>query len=212
MRGELIADVLSGVDKVKSAYYPDEGIYVMLTAEDTAWVFDFKRVFEDGLPRVTTWTVPNWHSIYYHEGTLYIGNVGEYGKYDGYQEDGASFRMDYKSLNVDFDSPNLKNMKQTVAAVIGANAQVVTFTYDWDYGESTNQESATLPTGSAAGIYNTGNYGTAVYGTGLSKSIIRAAPFGTGHMLSFGFNTFVNGTKFTMEQISHFATLGRISR
>ena len=196
-------------ERVKSAYFNDEGIYILLFTDDVAWVFDFKRIFEDPLPRVTTWDVPKWHSLYYHEGTLYIGQEGEYGTYSGYQEDGATYQVEYKSINVDFDSPSLKMLKKTVASLSGADAQTVTFTYEWDYGSSSNQATVSLPADSGASIYGTGTYGTAIYGDGISRANVTVNPFGSGEILAFGLTTFVENIKFTVEQISHFARIGR---
>ena len=212
VRGELISDVLSGVGECKSTYYPDEGLYILLTAETTAWIFDFKQVFEDGLPRITTWEVPTWHSVYYHEGTLYIGQEGEYGTYSGYQEDGGNISLEYRSLSIDFDSPNIKNLKQTVANVTGASAQTITFTYDWEYGEQKSTVNASIGASNAGGVYGTDNYGSATYGDGISRANIRVSPFGSGQVLSFGFSTVVNSVVFTLEQIAHYATLGRLKR
>lgn len=212
VKGQLLAAISGSPNDVKSAYYPEEGIYILLFTGAEAWVFDFKQVFDDGLPRVTTWDVPTWHSLYYHEGTLYIGQEGEYGKYNGYQEDGAAYKVEYQSLNVDFDSPNIKVLKQTKAAVSGADAQVVTFTYEWDYGDSSSTESIALPSDSGAGIYNTDNYGAAVYGDGVSRGNVTVNPFGNGYLLAFGMRTFVENIKFTVEQLSHFAILGRLGR
>lgn len=212
VRTELIADISGSPQDMKSAYYPEEGMYILLTTESRAWVFDFKRVFEDGLPRVTTWDVPTWHSIYYHEGTLYIGQEGEYGQYSGYQEDGAVYQVEYKSLNIDFDSEQLKIIKKTVANLSGADAQAVSFTYEWEYGETSSTETVSLPSDSGAGIYGTDDYGTAIYGDGVSRAKIQVNPGGSGDILAFGLRTFVQSIKFTIEQMTHYATLGRLSR
>jgi hypothetical protein len=212
VRSALLADISGTPALTKAAYYPDEAIYIMLTTDGIAWVFDFKRIREDGLPRVTTWDVPTWHSLYYHESILYIGQEGEYGKYSGYLEDTAAYPAEYKSLNVDFGSPNLKVLKKTVASMTGANGQTVQFTYDWDYGQSLHYSSASLPTGSTAAVYGTDNYGTGIYGDGISRGDIQVNPFGSGEVLSFGFTTDVSSIQFSLEQMSHFAKLGRIAR
>lgn len=211
VRTDLVAAVSGSPDRVKSAYYPDEGIYILLFTGNTAWVFDFKRVFEDGLPRVTTWEVPKWHSLYYHEGTLYIGQEGEYGTYTGYQDDGLSFMVEYKSQNVDFGSPNLKMMKQSVGAFEAASGQTITFTYDWEYGANKKTQATAVPTIDAGGIYGTATYGTGVYGDGVIRAKLQVSPFGSGQILSFGLKTEVDGTKFTIEQLAHYARMGRLS-
>lgn len=212
VRGTMLGDVSGSPSKIKSTYHPDDGIYIMLTATGRAWVFDFKRVFEDGIPRVTTWDVPTWHSVYSHEGTLYIGQEGEYGQYNGYLEDGAVFLMEYKSLNVDFDSPHIKVLKKTTAAMEGGDSQTVTFTYDWDYGSNISTSSAILPNKSSAGVYGTDVYGTGVYGDGINRSEVQTNPFGSGEVVSFGLKAFVNNIMLSVEQISHFAKIGRLAR
>lgn len=212
VKGDLIAAISGSPGDVKSAYYPEEGIYVLLFTGAEAWVFDFKQVFDDGLPRVTTWDVPTWHSLYYHEGTLYIGQEGEYGQYSGYTEDGEAYQFEYKSINVDFDNPNIKLLKQTKAAFQGASDQQVTFTYEWDYGETTNTETTSIPSKNTGGIWGTGVYGTAVYGSGVSRAQVSVNPFGNGEILAFGLRALVNGSALVLEQISHFATLGRLKR
>jgi hypothetical protein len=184
----------------------------LLFTGNTAWVFDFKRAFEDGLPRVTTWEVPKWHSLYYHEGTLYIGQEGEYGTYTGYQDDGVSYQFQYESVNVDFDRPEIKNLKLTQAAFKGADDQQITFTYNWDYGNENVNETTSIPAQSSGGIYGTGTYGSAVYGTGVTRAEVRVSPFGSGEVLSFGLKADVNGSQLVLEQLSHFATIGRIRR
>ena len=212
VRGDLIASVSGSPASVKSAYYPEDGIYILLFTGSVAWVFDFKRVFEDGLPRVTTWHVPKWHSIYYHEGTLYIGQEGEYGRYSGYSEDGGSYQIEYKSLNQDFDSPNIKIIKQSIAVFEGADDQQVTFTYEWDYGEDMRTTTASIPSKSTGGVYGTAVYGAGLYGSGISRAKVIVNPGGDGEVLAAGFQANVSGSKLVLEQISHFATLGRIKR
>jgi hypothetical protein len=212
VRGDLLAALSGSPNEVKGMYYPDEGIYILLFTGNTAWVFDFKRAFEDGLPRVTTWEVPKWHSLYYHEGTLYIGQEGEYGTYTGYQDDGVSYQFQYESVNVDFDRPEIKNLKLTQAAFKGADDQQITFTYNWDYGNENVNETTSIPAQSSGGIYGTGTYGSAVYGTGVTRAEVRVSPFGSGEVLSFGLKADVNGSQLVLEQLSHFATIGRIRR
>lgn len=215
VRGDLLEDISGTPALVKSAYYPDEGLYLLLMPEGTCWAFDFKRVFEDGLPRVTTWDVPLWHSIYYHEGTLYIGQEGEYGQYSGYTEDTAVYPMEYKSLNVDFGSPNIKAIKKSTARLEGADAQVVTFTYSWDYGETSSTENVAIPAASTAAVYNAGagsTYGASFYGDGINRTQVEVNPFGSGEVLAFGLKADVNGAMISVEQMSHFGKLGRIAR
>lgn len=215
VRGELLDDISGSPEDVKSAYYPDEGIYILLMPAGTAWVFDFKRVFEDGQPRVTTWDVSTWHSLYYHEGTLYIGQEGEYGTYTGYTEDTAAYEMEYKSQNVDFNSPNLKVLKKTSADLEGPDNQVVSFTYAWDFDKRKTSASATTPDLSDAAVYNAAGgseYGGSFYGDGLNRSSVQVNPFGFGEILAFGLKTQVNGTMIALEQITQYAKLGRIAR
>lgn len=211
VRTELIADIVADVDAVKSAYHPDEGLYILLTDSD-CWVFDFKRVFQDGIPRVTKWDVPTWNSLYSYAGTLYIGQVGEYGTYSGYTEDSAAYRIRYKSKKVDFGSPNLKVLKKSTMVVEGNNGQNVKFLYTWDYGLSERTSDKALPFPPGGGVYGTGTYGTALYGKRINQAEIQVNPGGTGEVLEFGFESTISGTKLAMEQMSHFAKQGRLAR
>ncbi len=212
VRTDLVAELSGSPEDVKSAYYPDEGIYILLFTGSTAWVFDFKRVFEDHIPRVTTWDVPTWHSIYYHEGTLYIGQEGEFGTYSGYQEDGAAYQVRYLSTNLDFGNPNIKMIKETRLAVQGALCQVVAFDYLWDYGDTKTTASSEVTKKDSAGVYGTDAWGTAVYGDGIIRDNVRVSPFGSGYLVAFGIHASIDATKFKVEQIGHFAMLGRMGR
>lgn len=222
VKGDLIQDASVDYSQVKSAYVPEDGFYLLLTPAGYVWAFDFKDLSDQGQPRVTRWYTPTWHSLHYHEGVLYIGQEGEIGKYDGYQEDGANYSVRYRSAYVDFDSPAIKMLKKYALVIEGAGAQSITAEWETDYGLGHGSETQRIPTGYTVAEFDGQTdsttadsfheFGTAEFGLGVDLNRLQGNMSNAGEVVSFGFSIPVTGSSVAVEQMSLFAKAGRLAR
>jgi hypothetical protein len=212
VRHHLVDEVAANPTAVRSAFYPEAGLYVLLAVSGYAWCFDLHALDESGIARVTQWNVPTWHSLYYHEGTMYIGEVGQFGRYSGYTDDGASYAMEYDSIWVDFDSPLYKILKKYNIVMFGAGGQQITLRWTFDYGAMASSQTISIPDASSLSEWGLAEWGLDEWGGGINLNRIRANGSRFGEVLSFGFSVPVSGAPVAIEQIALYVTQGREAR
>lgn len=237
VRTQFLIDVANKEDVIRSAYYPEDGIYILLIpggANGKCYVFDFKRRFEDGMPRVTTWTAPHWNSIYYHQGDLFVGHNERIGTYAGYYDhSGASattpYAMEYLSLNVDFGTPRMKMLKRFNMIVQGSPNQIISADRAFDFSGSVQGSSVSIPaTSSISEFQETDTASSSVhefcsdaqvdsgtfaqFGSGAETHELAGTLSGSGEVVSLGVNSTVQGNPVAIEQLTYYATQGRFAR
>lgn len=214
VRSDLMGDVPSDTTGVKSVYSPENAFYLLsLPAVNKVYVFDLRGALEDGAFRATKWTAIALTAFErLSDGTLYMGKdtlgIVQYG---GFQDAGNSYRMNYFSNEQDFGSPaNEKFLKKMRITVIGGSLSTAVLKWGYDYEESYAQETFTFGSSTIAqfGIaeYNT----TAEYSAGITVNRPSVNASGSGTTLSFGVETIINNSNFSIQKIDILALIGRL--
>lgn len=219
LRGDLLDDVTSSSSPIKSAWYPDEAIY-LLKADSNIWVMDVHQFKEQTTtelldPTKYRWTLfpsTGWDSFAYHEGTLYIGDAGEVCKYDGYQDDGASYDCEWMSMYFDYESTRNKIMKNFKALVEGAYNQQFVFKWAFDFGKNTGTAAKSIPAAADLAEYGSAEYNIAEWSGGFDINILRVHGSRNGQFLSFGFTATVDGSAIFIEEMAVTVKQGREAR
>lgn len=158
-------DILQAVgdedlDKVKSVYSPTNAFYLLSFPTSTqTFCFDTRAPMQDGSFRITLWpTKPP--KAFVNEGTdLYFAEINGVAKYDGYQDNGVKYDMEYFSNYFDLEMPNVnKIVKKLAATTVGATGQTFTLKVGYEYSPIYYSYTFTLDTGT---VYE---YGVAEYG------------------------------------------------
>jgi hypothetical protein len=204
VRDELIASANSETAKnIKAVYFPTDAFYLLsLPSSKVAYCFDTRGTLQDGSARVTVWDslVPTALTVTQAR-ELYVGRAGYIGKYTGYTDNTASYRMRYYTNYFDFDQPNaLKILKKINIVAIGGSSQPISFKWGFDYTFNYNSQTVIL-VGGAVYEYGTAEYNIAEYSTGISLENIKAHLTGTGKILQLGFETDVDGTPVSIQKI-----------
>lgn len=214
VRSDLMGDVPSDTAGVKSVYSPENAFYLLsLPAVNKVYVFDLRGALEDGAFRATKWTAIALTAFErLSDGTLYMGKdtlgIVQYG---GFQDAGNTYRMNYVSNEQDFGSPaNEKFLKKMRITVIGGALSTAVLKWGYDYEESYAQETFTFGSSTIAqfGIaeYNT----TAEYSAGITINRPSVNASGSGTTLSFGVETIINNSNFSIQKIDILALIGRL--
>lgn len=214
VRSDLMGDVPSDTAGVKSVYSPENAFYLLsLPAVNKVYVFDLRGALEDGSYRATKWTAIALTAFErLSSGTLYMGKdtLGIV-QYEGFQDAGNSYRMKYFSNEQDFGAPaNEKFLKKMRITVIGGALSTAVLKWGYDYEESYSQETFTFGSSTIAqfGIaeYNT----TAEYSAGITVNRPSVNASGSGTSLSFGVETVINNSNFSIQKIDILALIGRL--
>lgn len=199
--------------KIACANYPEDGIYIAnFVAEGFAYVFDTRYLLEDaGMSAKTTeWQLPDIYCFAYtRDGDLLMGSAKGISKYDGYDDDGATYTLKYFTHYLDFGQPTqLKFPKKLELIFVGGSGQEVRIQWSFDYtglykARLTNLESANIAE------YNIAEYNVGEYSASLVIDRIDANTSGNGSVISIGFDSAVN-KEISLQAINLNSLVGRI--
>jgi hypothetical protein len=214
VRGELQQKVsqISG-DVIRSAYYPEDALYTLKTG-NVIWAMDLhdRSAIGQAPPKFTKFPNNEWQSLYYHEGSLYIGSNGKLGIYQNYQDDGTAYNMIWKTVWTDFGTSRLKSIKKMNSVVVANSNQNVTFQWETDYGLSSGSATATTEGAGTTAEWNVGEWGLSEWSGGTTLSRLSVQGSRTGEVLAFGFNITVDSNQVCIEQLGIYTTIGREAR
>ncbi len=206
---------------IKSVYSPRERFYLLAISEGAGgetgatYVFDTQGALQDGSFRVTgVWNnlVPR-AAAYGSDQNLYLAVKDKPGYvyvYQGFDDDGDSYVVNYESGWNDLDSPNLKMLKRINGLLYVQSETSVTFKWAWDFRSNFKSGTVTYPANAGAAEWGTAEWGEAEWGGGLTIQEKRVPGSGTGEYIKVGFSTQVNGEVFTLQQLSLYMKLGRL--
>ena len=207
--------------EIKSVYSPRERFYLLAISEGAGgetgvtYVFDTQGALQDGSFRVTgVWNnlVPR-AAAYGSDQNLYVSVKDKPGYvyvYQGYDDDGDSYIVNYESGWNDLESPNLKMLKRINGLLYVQSETAVTFKWAWDFQSNFKSGTVTYPANAGAAEWGTAEWGEAEWGGGLIIQEKRVPGSGTGEYIKVGFSTQVNGEVFTLQQLSLYMKLGRL--
>ena len=212
VRDELITLVNGEVlENIKAIYYPTDAHYLLsLPSSGFTYCFDTRGVLENGASRTTIWKQINPTAFCNTAAReLYIGQVGYIGKYNGYEDNGTSYRMSYFTNYFNFDAPTqVKILKKINVVAIGGSNQPIAVKWGYDYTRNYYSRGITL---SRVVIheYGTAEYGIATYTNGIALDTARIQASGAGTVVQLGFESDIDGTPLSIQKIDFAIKQGR---
>lgn len=145
---------------------------------------------------------------------LAAGWIAEYtGYYDTDTSDGgvdASYIVKFRSGWIDAGMQTSKGIWKKLVWYIASLADIsVTTTWSFDFSEEEKSTSKGI-TGSPESLYGTAVYGTDAYGGVYDKQLVSLNIGGVGSLIRAGFQSVVDGGKFSFNKIDMFFKTGRI--
>jgi hypothetical protein len=212
VRDELLANVNSELLKnIKATYFPTDAFYLLaLPSTGFTYCFDTRGALENGASRTTIWKqiAPTAFCVT-QDRQLYIGKAGYIGKYDGYEDDGAKYRMSYFTNYFDFGSATTnKILKRINVTAIGGSAQPIAVKWGYDYTRNYFSRGIILQR-VEVWEYGTAEYGIATYTNGIALDIANIPASGSGTVLQIGFESDIDGTPLSIQKIDFFLKQGK---
>ena len=214
VRDDVIAFVKASIDKslIKSVYSPEESFYVLsFPSAEAAFVFDLRRPLENGYLRATRWIGSPFLAMTrdWNVGTLYAAGRQGIGIYDGYQDNGTSYQMKYFTHFLNFDQPvGLKFLKKIRPIIIGTSESSAIIRWSYDFNESTTAQALPLE-GLSASEYGTAEWGIGEFGPATGLNVLNINTNGSGTLVKVGIEVEVNGSEFSIQELTMYATIGR---
>jgi hypothetical protein len=212
VRDELLSNVASETLKnIKATYFSTEAFYLLaLPSTGFTYCFDTRGVLENGAARTTVWKqiTPTAFCVT-QDRQLYIGKGGFIGKYDTYEDNGATYRMSYFTNYFDFGSATTnKILKRINVTAIGGSAQPIAVKWGYDYTRNYFSRGIILQR-VQVGEYGTAEYGIATYTNGIALDIANIPASGSGTVMQIGFESDIDGTPLSIQKIDFFLKQGK---
>lgn len=213
VRDDLVANFQNeDVSLIRSIYYPRDAFY-LLTFPTTGYTycFDMRKPLENGAARVSIWNqiTPKAY-LSRSDHVLLLGKTGYIGRYAGYSDNEASYRMTYKTNHFDLDRPtNIKILKKLGWVIIGGSNQPISILYGFDYSETLTGESVQLGA-EAVSEYNIAEYGIGEYSDGVVLDDLYINCGGSGETIQVGMEADINGTFVSIQRVDIYVKLGKI--
>jgi len=151
---------------------------------------------------------------------LLIGKNGYIGKYDGYTDNGSTYRFKYFTNYFDFGEPtSLKILKKIGFVVIGGSGDELAIKYGFDYTESYSATTKVLDN-AVVSEYNIAQYTDpfdnnndsavqAVYSGGIVLDKFSVNAGGNGTVLQLGLESDIDGSPLSLQKIDVFVKKGK---
>jgi hypothetical protein len=212
VRDELLSNVTSETLKnIKATYFSTDAFYLLaLPSTGFTYCFDTRGVLENGAARTTVWKqiTPTAFCVT-QDRQLYIGKGGFIGKYDTYEDNGATYRMSYFTNYFDFGSATTnKILKRINVTAIGGSAQPIAVKWGYDYTRNYFSRGIILQR-VQVWEYGTAEYGIATYTNGIALDIANIPASGSGTVLQIGFESDIDGTPLSIQKIDFFLKQGK---
>jgi hypothetical protein len=212
VRDELLANVNSEALKyIKATYFSTDAFYLLaLPSTGFTYCFDTRGTLENGSARTTIWKqiAPTAFCVT-QDRQLYIGKPGYIGKYDSYEDNGATYRMSYFTNYFDFGSATTnKILKRINVTAIGGSAQPIAVKWGYDYTRNYFSRGIVLQR-VEVWEYGTAEYGIATYTNGIALDIANIPASGSGTVLQIGFESDIDGTPLSIQKIDFFLKTGK---
>ena len=213
IRDDLIEAIIGETGEIRSTYNPRYAFYLLLFPEyDRIYCFDMRNTLQDGSNRVTVWDTQDQNNVMSIRENLYFFQTDGIAQYNGYTDNGSSYRLKYYTTAFDFDdSTRTKYVKRLAITLIGGSQQDVVFKISGDYGGRFKSYTASIAPGSLA------EYGIAEYNTeseysldGIVADTVRVPAGESGEVLQVGFEADINASAFSVQKLSIYVKQGRV--
>lgn len=138
---DVNAEILEygGLKGAASVYSEINAFYLIsFPSIQTVYCLDMRSALEDGASRVTVWSqYPAYSFLRRRNRDVLIGKINGIGKYEGYTDNGLSYRLRYFSHHLDFNTPaTIKIIKKISTTVLGGSNRQFTIKVGTDYSSS----------------------------------------------------------------------------
>ena len=200
--------------ELKSVYFERDAFYLLvLPSLQQSFYFDLRQTLDNGAARVTTWTgfVPK-ALCKTRDRNLYLGMAGGVGRYFGYTDNGASYRLEYYTSNIDAGEPfSLKFLKKASMIVIASGSQDVIFKYGFDYKNTYTSRTYTKNFTGGDAEYNISEYNIGEYTSGTAINDITMHLGGSGKILQFGVEIPIEDAPVSLQQLTIYLKTGKMA-
>lgn len=196
--------------KIKSAYSEGNAFYLLaFPTTRQVYCFDMRQPLEDGSARVTIWNNMDFTSWTAWDGEVYMTHEDGLARYNGYQDNGSSYRMVYFTNYFDLgNASQTKILKRLAITVIGATGQDFVIKSGFDYSDVYNSHPITVKQ-ATVGEYNIAEYNIAEYAGGNIVDTVRVAGSGSGSVMQLGFEADLNGGALSIQKMDIYVKQGR---
>lgn len=201
---------------IRSVYHEPEGFYLItLPTSSVVFCVDLRFPNDDGSPKITYWNnmAPTAFASTIDK-TLYIGQAGVLGKYNGYNDNTAQYLMRYHSVWTDLGQPvasYTKIPKKFIFTVIGGNNYSLTYKWGYDYNDSFISQDIQSSNNTTVSEWNTAKYNIDSYSSGTAYSVSNVSPSGYGKVLRIGIESYINGYQLSAQKLDILTKLGRLT-
>lgn len=217
LSGNVTKDIIQLIqgesDYFRTVYSPEEGFYLLtFVGQNLTYCFDVRGTTENGSYRVTRWPGTGFTSYTRKDdGTLLIGNSDGISKYDGYDDNGTSFRFKYYSPGLTFGDPSrLKILKKLRPTIVGASNVSIFLKWAYDFESLFNTQEFTIG-GQVTGYFNESEYNSdAEFTPGDLTSRRGVNTTGGGGVITIGLEADINGSSLSLQEINVLALMGKV--
>jgi len=211
VRTELTTYLQTEAANIISVYSPEEAFYLLhLPTTGITYCFDMRAPLEDGAHRVTQWTNIQPQALCRTRGgELLLGKAQGIALYDGFQDNGVGYQMNYFTNYIDFGAPsNLKLLKNLKITIIGGSATQATLNWGYDYAYAYKKKTFTLSTQIVA-EYNIAEYNIGEFNAGVLVNRPTVNASGGGQVVQLGIEAEVDGAAVSVQRLTAQAIVGR---
>ena len=210
---DIISYIVNEADDstIKAVYSPIDSFYLLtFIRSSVTYCFDTHSTLPDGSARVTVWTlVPNAYH-YSLSKNLYLGTPSGVAKYNGYYDNGVSYRMTYFSSWIDFGDQMRKSiLKKIEMSLFGVTGQGVVYKWGFDYVTNVDSQTESLSTTSQIAEYNIAEYGIGEYTDGVVVQSLAMNASGSGKVIQVGFEVQLQGFPISVQRVDIYTKDGR---
>lgn len=199
--------------EIKSVYFERDAFYLLvLPSLKQSFYFDLRQTLPNGAARVTTWQgfIPK-ALCKTRDRNLLLGMAGGVAKYFGYSDNGAIYRLEYFTSNIDAGEPfSLKFLKKSSMVIVAAGSQDIIFKYGFDYQTTFSSRTYTKDFTGGASEYNIAEYNIGEYTAGVAINDITMHLGGSGKILQFGVEVPIEGAPVSLQQLTIYLKTGKM--
>lgn len=218
VRTDLLADYRAETaGTIRSAYNPDEGLYLLTFPSAGTWVFDTRFLYqdEDGdlVAPIFFWDITPTALLSTDAGNLYFGGAGNVYQYDGLTDNGTAIDLYYDSPWLDLGEEignRLKILKKIGAVIFTSWSGTLSLKWFTDFQTIGRNKSKTFDDASSVAEWGVALWGTAEWGGSTSTRIFKVPARAVGQYFKLTLTASVD-QQFAIQQLELLAKIGRLA-
>ena len=204
---------LVSTERIRSVFIPEEQLYLLIGSQvGVTLAFSTSQIAPTGAMRVTRWPSVDITGATTHDGnTLFTSSEQGVVKYEGYDDNGESYKMRYYTHFLSFgDSTKLKIPKRIALTMLAGQVEELKLFWAFDYEGVYRSAVIELPAPANFGEYGIAEYGISEYTGGVTMIRKAEQAGGSGYVLQVGVEVDIFGAQFSLQEINIQTLIGRI--